>query len=378
MDVASTAPRVTASALAAQVQAFDTPEALLRPRLAIAAEVAERARRAERLVAAMVVGSTALRRCSARADLDVVLVTPSSEGPDRFASSSIGGVQVETERVGRRQALECTGADGWVWELREAARLGCSVPVYDPDGLAAELRRRAAAMKPSHDRFQANLRDVYLLLIHLGGGAGDHLGRADALRGCLDNLALLALLERPRRYQKAKWALADLLHAGEGALVEAIIASYGIWSDDADVASDVMTGARSVIERVYSLSGIPAHETIIAMGHAPDLAQPSYVSRCLDDAEDLEATGRFVEAQYVAKFAARLAAGLLEPDAAPAGVVDTFQACGGDEMVEAYLALFQSSPEPEVDLMEAALAAADARREALARSASGSEPEPQA
>ena len=352
---------MNASTLAAGLRSFETPDEVFRERLALAAGVA---RESEPLVAALVVGSTALRRCSARADLDVVLVTEAPTGPDRFSSQVIDGVRVEVERLGRRRALACTDGDGWVWELREAARLGCAAPVLDRSGFAVELAARAAAMAPRRARVEATLRDVYLTLVALGREEGDRLRRADALRGCLDNLALLALLEHPRRYQKPKWALADLLHAGEDALVDAILAAYEIDSDDEAAAGAAVAGAGEIIARTYELTGMPAHDELLAMGHAPQFAEASYVSRCLDDAGDLEASGRFVEARYAALFAARLAAGLLR---GTGGVIDTFAERGGDELASRYLSLFAAGPDD--GNLEAALAAADARRQRLERSA---------
>ena len=353
---------MNASTLAASLRSFETPEAVYRERLALAARVAGEA---GPLVAALVVGSTALRRCSARADLDVVVITEAPTGPDRFSSQVIEDVDVEVERLGRRRALAVTDGDGWVWELREAARLGCAAPVLDPSGFATELAARAAAMTPRRARVEATLRDVYLALVALGRGEGDGSHRADALRGCLDNLALLALLEHPRRFQKHKWVLADLLHAGEHALVDAVLAAYEIDADDATAARAAVAGAGEVIARTYEIAGLPAHDELLAMGHAPQFAEASYVSRGLDDARDLEASGRFAEARYVALFAARLAAGLLR---GAGGVIDTFAERGGDELARSYLALFDGR-EPDGEVFEAALAAADARRERLERPA---------
>ena len=352
---------MNASTLAASLRSFETPEAIYQHRLALAAGVAGES---GPLVAALVVGSTALRRCSARADLDVVLVTEPPTGPDRFSSHVIDGVRVEVERLGRRRARAATEGDGWVWELREAARLGCAAPVLDPAGFAAELAGRAAAMTPRRARAEATLRAVYLALVALGRGEGEGPHRADAVRGCLDNLALLALLEHPRRYQKPKWVLADLLHAGEHALVDAILAAYEIDGDDGAAARAAVAGAGDVVARTLELAAMPAHEELLAMGHAPAFAEASYVSRCLDDAGDLEASARFVEARYVAAFAARLAAGLLR---GPGGVIDTF-AERGDGLAGRYLGLF-GGPEPGDAVVEAALAAADARRERLERPA---------
>ncbi len=294
-----------------------------------------------------------------------MLVTEAPTGPDRFSSQVIDGVRVEIERLGRRRALACTEGDGWVWELREAARLGCAAPVLDAGGFAGELAARAAAMTPRRARVEATLRDVYVSLVALGRGEGDRSHRADALRGCLDNLALLALLEHPRRYQKPKWVLADLIHAGEDVLVDAILAAYEIDDEGGAAVRGAVAGAGDIIARAYEIAGVPAHDELLAMGHAPEFAEASYVSRCLDDADDLEASGRFVEARYVALFAARLAAGLLR---GAGGVIDTFAERGGDELARRYLALFHDA-EPAAGVVEAALAAADARRERLERPA---------
>jgi hypothetical protein len=340
---------VNASTLAAGLRSFETPDAVYRQRLELAENVAAESPEA---VAAVVVGSTALRRCSPRADLDVVLVTASSPGTVRFSSRTVDGVRVEVERLGRRRALACTAGAGWVWELREAARLGTGVAVHDPTGLGAELARRAAAMAPRRARVEATLREVYLSLMALGRGDAD----AERLRGCLDNLALLALLEHPRRYQKPKWVLADLLHAGEERLVDGILAAYS--------GPPTLAGAHEIVDAVYAIAGLPSHEEILAMGHTPHHAEASYVSRCLDDADDLEASGRSAEAGYVAVFATRLAAGLLR---GTAGVVSTFAQRGGDELAQRYLDLVPATVDDWV--VEVALDAADARREWLERPA---------
>ena len=323
----------TGSALAIRLRQLQTPDAVVQERLAIAREVAA----TEPVVCALVVGSTAVRRCSPRADLDVVLVTAGA-GP-RFESRVVDSVRVEIERLEADEALAITTGGGWVWELRNAARLGCGLPVVDADGFATGLSRRAEAMVPSRDRVESTLRAVYLRLSDLGRGAGG----MESLRGCLDNVALLALLERPRRYQKPKWVLADLLHAGELRLVDALLTAYGVGTGGVDV----LAGAHDLIARTYAAAGLPAHEQLLAMGHTEQFAEASYVSRCLDDADDLAASGRDEEAQYVALFSARLAAAL----------------AGGfaEDLGRRYSGLFSVDQEPDEELLSTVLAAADAR-----------------
>lgn len=343
-----------AADLARAIEAAETPRAVVDARLELAASVAGELAGAEAVVAALVVGSTALRRCSPTADLDLVVVAACEPRDGRFESRTVGGVRVEIERVGRHEALAATEGDGWVWELRHAARLGTGVPVHDPEGFAAALAARAAAMAPAPDRFQATLAAVERCLGDLAGGPVP----MDALRGCLDNLVLLGLLEHPRRYQKPKWALADLVHAGELDLVDAVLAAYG----DGDPLADVP----ALVDGALAAAGAPSCEALVAMGHAPAWAEASYVARTVDDAADLHAAGRLVEAGYVARFAARLAGGLLAAgDDAGSDDGGLAGAYGRHGMAGDYLALFPDEGVAADDLLAATLAAAGRRRSAV-------------
>ncbi|MEO5678656.1 MAG: hypothetical protein ABIS47_03210, partial [Acidimicrobiales bacterium] len=84
-------------------------------------------------------------------------------------------------------------------------------------------------------------------------------------------------------------------------------------------------------------------------------------ARTLDDAEDLASSGRSVEAQYTALFAARLAAGLLvgDEDEAGSGVVEVFAHHG---LAERYLALFPATQDDGGELLPFVLVAASDRR----------------
>ena len=359
--------KALASGLAAQLAGLETPEPVLQRRLSIAADVAVEAARAEAICAALVVGSTALRRCSPRADLDVVLICGEADPAPRFEARRMDGLQVELERITRAEALAMTADDGWTWELRTAARLGCGLPVHDPDGFGARLRDRAAGQRPWAEPYEETLRGVYGSLAALGDDAVDD--GTEALRGCLDNLALLALLDHPRRYQKAKWVLADLLHAGEAPLVEATLRAYGVVADNAVAANDVLAAVRGLLDGVYEALGAPSHETLIAMGYAPQHPSTSYISRGLADAEDLAASGRFLEAQYVAKFCARLLGGLCAPPDAVLGLPEAITLCG-EHLADRYRGLFGAPGPASTDLLQIAWASAEARRESLAARAS--------
>lgn len=355
------APGGPADRLVAALHHGEQGNGLADARMVLAAAVAAELALTEPVAAAIVVGSTALRRCSPRADLDIVVITAEAAGDDRFTTRWDDGTRVEIERLGRDDAMALTAGPGWVWELRNAARLGTGIPVFDPERFGAALAVRAAAMAPSAERLEATLRSVYDTLIELGGDAGGPAPdrRLDALRGCLDNLGLLALLEHPRRYQKPKWVLADLLHASEFDLVDALLVAYGIGDGD----ETAIAGTRHLIDEAYAIAGVPAHDDLLARGHAPEWAEASYVSRTLDDAEDLAASGRMVEAQYTALFAARLVAGVLGTEQTDdRDVVETFAA---HELDCTYIALFPAPAADDHDLLVAALAAARDRRRAL-------------
>ncbi|MFI4973628.1 MAG: hypothetical protein ACHP84_03700 [Caulobacterales bacterium] len=362
--VAADIEQSPAVALVARLTRLANPQSLVDARLAIAREVAAQAAMKEPITAALVVGSTALGRCSAGADLDLVLVTPALSARATFETQTVRGVRVEIERMGQSQALAVTDGEGWIWELRQAARLACGVAVHDPQGFATRLAQRAASMRPWSSRCEAALRDVYVSVAELGLAGGDPFRRAEVVRGCLDNLVVLALLERPRRYQKAKWALADLLHAGETDLVNAVLRAYGAVLDSTSSARQAIAAARALVEAVLRHCRAPSHDALIDMGYAPQFAEASYVSRCLADAEDLASSGRLLEAQYVARFAGRLAAGLTSPKHGAPSILGTFEQT--DPAIAAlYVALLGGVAEPGSEIVDIILNSADARAKFL-------------
>lgn len=341
-----------AQTVADAIASAATPFAVQAQRLALAHGIAA----SEPMSAALVVGSTALSRANAVSDLDIVLIEPTDSGRPRFETRRHDGLTVELERITEAEALAATdAADGWTWDLRAAARLGCGVIIRDPRGFAAQLTARADALTPDPDRSEATLRDVYAQLVTLGAADPPD---GEALRGCLDNLVLLTLLDHSRRFQKPKWALADLIHAGEQALVDATLRAYGV-GDTATVLSHASTFTDAALAAI----GAPDHATLAAMGHAPDQLEASYVARTLVDARDLAAADRTLEAQYVARFAVRLAAALLCP---PHAVMDLADAAAGHGLADLYAAAFDDSG-VTTTLPPIALQVADARLATLTR-----------
>lgn len=343
-------------------QASDDALAL---RLQLARKVVAAASAAEPVRAALVVGSTALRRFGPRSDLDIVLILDQAGDLPPFERRDIDGVHVEIERLTSLQAMSLTDGDGWTWQLRSAARLGSGLPIDDDGGFAVLIRDRAAAQQPDSQRLESTLRDVYLGLAALGKRPLEP-AHGESLRGMLDNLALLVLLTRPRRYQKPKWALADLMHAGQSTLVDAMLECYGVRPGSVNAATASIERSRAFVAALYAAIGMPTHEALLAMGHAPRFAEASYVSRTLDDAQDLAACGRWIESQYVAKFAARLAAALVGPSGASSGSLLSGLHVLDESVAALYREVFADAPAPGRRHLEAALACADGLLESTA------------
>jgi hypothetical protein len=358
--------------LARTIAARATPADALALRLDIAFDVAAQLARQEPLVAALVVGSTALGRSSPLADLDLVLITAAPPTAPTFETRTAGGLQVEIERITQDEALRICAGKGWIWELRNAARLGCGRPVLDPAGFAAVLERRAAALRPKPSLVQATLRDVYAMLADLGSSDGTSMLRAEALRGCVDSLTVLTLLDHPRRYQKAKWVLADLIHAGEASFVGLLLAAYGLVREDPAAARKALLTARILIEAAHAARGAPSHDALLAMGYAPDFVEESYVSRCLADAAELASAERWIEAHYVARFAARLAAAEGSLEGAPSLLGGL--AARDAALAELYCRLDEDAGAIDVGgLLAVALDTADERLQSLATPATANE-----
>lgn len=260
-------------------------------------------------LAIAIVGSTAHARCLPGSDLDLVAIT-ADPPPQAVTSRDRDGVRIDVEWLTADQARRDAGQGGWTWELRKSARLGTALPLHDPDRLFAELWRLAERARPDPARFADQLESVERQL--KGLARADCNPDAEALRGALDPLAMLVLMTNPRRYQKAKWLLDDLLYAGHTTLAGAIVDACGI---GARPLPAVLAGARTYVETALKQAGEPDIATLVAMGHAPDHAASSYVARTLDDAEDLAESGGYeAAAHYTACFAARLASRL--PDVA--------------------------------------------------------------
>jgi hypothetical protein len=322
-------------------------------RLAIGSAVAERLARSDAVVAILAVGSTVIGGSSARSDLDIVVVLPEADDQPAFANWIERGVRIELERISLAEALDTTRGEGWIWELRRAARLGANAPLHDPGGLGEALRDRAAAMRPARAPYERQLHAVSQTLAALSARRGDRDGKAEALRDVLDGLVVLALLERPRRYRKAKWTLTDLAHAQEVALRDAVIEAYGLRPDPA-TARRSLDLATSLIEG--SLEALGAPPVAELQGHAPRHLEASYVARTLQDAHDLADDGRPIDAQFAAKFAARLNVGLL------AGADGVSLGAERTEALAAMHAQLFADAECSERALDAAIASAQERR----------------
>jgi hypothetical protein len=279
-------------------------------RLKIGAEIAQRLARDTTVVAVFAVGSTVVGGSAATSDLDLIIVHSDTVENDQpaFTDWFEQGVRVELERIRLAEALETTRGHAWIWELRQAARHGANAPQYDPGGLGGVLCARAASMRPNRVRYESQLDALAETLTTLSSQVGDIAGASEALRDALDSLAILALLERPLRYRKAKWTLTDLANAGETALLGALVDGYGIDSDPTRTGRTLEL-AGLLIEGVLEALGAPCVAEL--QRHSPGRLEESYVARTLRDAQDLQQEGRLIDAQFTAKFASRLNVGLL-------------------------------------------------------------------
>ena len=347
-----------ARSLAAEIGVHEVSQGTLEHRLGLARRVVADAQRSERLHAGLVVGSTALRRCGPRADLDIVLILDGPSDHPPFESRDIEGVHVEIERLPHHDAVSLAMSDGWTWELRAASRLGCGLPVFDPHGFATRMRNQAAAQQPDAQCWESTLRDVYLSLCVLGNTAALGTVHGETLRSVFDKLTLLTLLRGPRRYQKPKWALADLIHAGHASLCEAVLNCYGIRSNSVKATAAAIGRSKALVAALYAATCVPTHATLLAMAHAPQFAEASYVSRTLDDAEELAASGCQLQAQYVAKLAARLAAALVSSPDSSGSLLDGLQALDAS-LASLYRDVFADAPVPRRWQLQQALACAD-------------------
>ena len=321
-----------------------------RKRIDTAWTVARQLRLDPAVRAVFATGSVARNRASADSDLDLVVVSSDSSRPRRIERRSSDGVLVECEWMHLDEAQRVAAArNGDLKELREASRLGLSLPVWDPDGLGFEYERLARAALPEQEEVRERITGVFETLNELvENPALPPELQWEGLRAIYDNLAVVTLSLNPVRYHKPKWVVRDLIETGHEGLAAELLRAYFISDDREEAASFTADGSRRFLEELAGALSLPDYETTIEQGLIETHPDYSYVCRCLADARSLEKDGSFLASQYTAKFAVRLGLSLDGAGARP-------------ELQRSYQAIFgptQDEP-PSEELLEQCVHRAD-------------------
>jgi predicted nucleotidyltransferase len=338
---ATEAARVLAGGQASTLGAQAMTEATAR-RVDLAHRIARELAANAEVTAVLAGGSVAANRASDDSDLDLIAITTSTERSLSVERVERAGVVVEIDWLRLDTALEIAAGGELrdVRELRRSARLGLALAVYDPEGVARDLARRARAARPDLASAGERLLEAYDAFVALADApTREPAASWEAMRALYDVISFLLLLASPLRYQKPKWVIADLDDTGNGDVAAALLHAYGIDGGEAGAAEAVESAAR-LVEVTAAARGLPPAETIRELGLVASFPEYSYLCHCVDDARSLLADRSFAAAAYAAKFSARMAAALRE---------------GSDG----------GEPEPEIEALALALFADDRNRGAV-------------
>jgi hypothetical protein len=100
-----------------------------------------------------------------------------------------------------------------------------------------------------------------------------------------------------------------LAECGEQRIRDGLLEVYQIDVTRAAAEKAIADGL-GFIRRITQSRGLPGYEEVLQLGFTRRYAELSYACRCLADAESLMRDEAFLDAQYAAKFAIRLAVGL--------------------------------------------------------------------
>jgi hypothetical protein len=336
------------------------PDTLRRVELAF--EEADDVARQSQVLCVIASGSVARDRCSHDSDLDLAVIVDDEAGPRRIDSCRRGGIAVDRDWIPKSEALALVSqSTADVKGLRESSRLGSGLVVYDRAGLSDTFRRAASEQLPPRADLQQRLSRAFLTLSHAIDNCRDDASQAwETLRSIYDNVTFVALVLHPIRYQKPKWIVSDLAYTGNDLLLQGLLEAYGV-DDSFRLARQTIEASRQFLRQIAESLQLPGYEEIIAMGYAPQYAELSFACRCHADAGSLLCDGRLSDAQYTAKFAARLGVGLLEhaqierggaePAAIP-GPLEILERHGDGRLVDGYRDLFdigrRAAPEDEI------------------------------
>jgi hypothetical protein len=331
-------------------------------RVELAFEEANDVARQSHVLCVIAAGSVARDRCSHDSDLDLAVIVDDEAGPRRIDSCQRSGIAVDRDWIPKSEALALvTQSSADVKGLRESSRLGSGLVVYDRAGLSDTFRRAASEQLPPRADLQQRLSSAFLTLSHvIDNGRHDASQAWEILRSIYDNVTFVALLLHPIRYQKAKWIVSDLAYTGNDLLLQGLLEAYSV-NDSFRLARQTIEASRQFLRQLTESLRLPDYEEIIAMGYAPQYAELSFACRCHADAGSLLCDGMLSDAQYTAKFAARLGVGLVEHDQIERGCaeqatipvpLEILERHGDERLVDSYRGLFdigrRAAPEDEV------------------------------
>ena len=331
-------------------------------RVELAFQEANDIARQRQVLCVIAAGSVARDRCSDDSDLDLAVIVDDEAGPRRIDSCQRSGIAVDRDWIPKREALALVShSTADVKGLRESSRLGSGLVVYDRAGLSETFRRAASEQLPPRADLQHRLSCAFRTLSHAIDNCRHDAPQAwETLRSIYDNVAFVALLLHPIRYQKAKWVVSDLAYTGNDLMLQGLLEAYNV-NDGFRVARQTIEASRQFLRQLTESLELPGYEEIIAMGYAPQYAELSFACRCHADAGSLLCDGLLPDAQYTAKFAARLGVDLVGHDhierggaeqATIPGPLEILERHGDERLVDSYRGLFdigrRAAPEDNV------------------------------
>jgi len=299
-----------------------------------------------RILAVIATGSVARNRCSRSSDLDLTVIT-ADQGIRRSVTSEIRQeVTIDIEWLTMRRALSIMkGGKRDLKGLREASRLGLGVFLLDRDMLESNFRTLAVNLLPDRAMIEQRMVVLSTILTDLSSKRPKQKGiRWELCRALVDNLAFVLLMLHPFRYHKPKWIVVDLRDAGYHSLISLLRKAYRIGSDSSNASGRSIELSRRFIEEMGRLMKTPSIEHMLKRGFTRKYAAWSYICRTWEDAKNLFQNRTYVEANFTAKFAARMTFPLylerFEPDYHSTNPLVILKKIGDDRLSEIYQKLF--------------------------------------
>jgi len=279
-----------------------------RTRLTLARNISCSLEQDPTVLAVIATGSVARNRCSRTSDLDLTVITADQGMRRSVTSETMKGVAIDIEWLTKRRALSIMkGGKRDLKGLREASRLGLGVFLLDRDMLELNFRTLALNLLPDRVMIEQRMAALSTILEDLSSRNLKQKGfQWELCRALADNVTFILLMLHPFRYHKPKWVMADLRDAGCHSVSILLRKAYRIGSASSDVSRRSIELSRRFIEGMGGLMKTPGIEHMLKRGFTRKYAAWSYICRTWEDAGSLFQDQAFVEANFTAKFAARM------------------------------------------------------------------------